>query len=108
MPAKSPAKAPAKSRTHAAPDARRLNDLRSVGPATLQDFADLGVRDVPHLAEQDPDDLYLRLAELKKAQLKGAKLDLCCRDVFACAIAQAKDPELPREQRDWWWWSKQR
>ena len=84
-------------------DPRRLKDLRSVGPATLQDLADLNVPDVPALATQDPNDLYTRLCEIK-----GTRLDPCCRDVFACAIAQAKNPDLPMEQRDWWWWSKRR
>ena len=87
---------------------RRLRDFRSVGPATLEDFRALGVDTVESLAEQDPGDLYARLAQIKKPELKGAKLDLCCRDLFACAIAQAKDPNLPREQRDWWWWSSRR
>jgi hypothetical protein len=27
-------------------------------------------------------------------------------DVFACAIAQAVNPDLPEEQRDWWYWTK--
>ena len=91
-----------------AADTRQLKDLRSVGPATCQDFADLGITTVAQLAQQDPDDLYTRLAELKALSLNGTKLDMCCRDVFACAIAQAKDPDLPAEQRDWWWWSGRR
>jgi len=26
--------------------------------------------------------------------------------VFVAAVAQAKDPALPIEQRQWWYWSK--
>jgi hypothetical protein len=29
-------------------------------------------------------------------------------DVFVAAVAQAKNPELPIEQRQWWYWSKLR
>ncbi len=83
---------------------RKLGDLRSVGPTTLKDFADLGVTSVADLATRDPDDLYTRLAERKKPDLGAARLGPCCRDVFACAIAQANDPDLPKEQREWWWW----
>lgn len=82
---------------------RRLRDLRSVGPATRMDLAELGINDVLTLADQDPAELYERLCELK-----GTRVDPCCHDVFACAVAQAKDPDLPAEQRDWWWWSAQR
>jgi hypothetical protein len=29
-------------------------------------------------------------------------------DVFACAIAQARDPDLPAAQCHWWYWSRRR
>jgi hypothetical protein len=29
-------------------------------------------------------------------------------DVFVAAVAQARDPNLPIEQRQWWYWSKVR
>ena len=29
-------------------------------------------------------------------------------DVYAAAIAQARDPHLPVEQRNWVWWSRAR
>jgi hypothetical protein len=28
--------------------------------------------------------------------------------VFVAAVAQAKDPHLPVEQRQWWYWSRLR
>jgi hypothetical protein len=27
-------------------------------------------------------------------------------DVLSAAIAQAQDPDLPKEKRRWWYWSK--
>ena len=82
---------------------RRLIDLASVGPATVRDLQLLGVTTVAQLKGCDADDLYHQLC-LKT----GEPHDICCLDVFNCAIAQARNPDLPREQRDWWYWSKLR
>ena len=84
-------------------DARPLRALRSVGQATLEDLHLLGVDDVSTLAECDPQALYDNLC-----RIKGQRIDICCLDVFSCAVAQAKNPHLPREQCDWFWWSRQR
>jgi hypothetical protein len=69
----------------------------------LQDLARLGVRDVAALARSDGTTLYRRLCALT-----GARQDLCVLDTFRCAVAQARDPDLPPGQRRWWWWSRQR
>jgi hypothetical protein len=34
--------------------------------------------------------------------------DPCVEDTFVCAVAQARDPELSSEQRNWWFWSRLR
>ena len=80
-----------------------LKNLVSVGPATLRDFELLGVRDVEHLALCDPKELYERLCEIT-----GERHDPCCEDVFRAAVAQARNPNLPAEQRRWWYWSRKR
>jgi len=69
----------------------------------LSDFDLLGVRSVSDLARRNPDALYLRLCDLT-----GVQQDPCVLDTLRCAVAQAKDPNLPPEQCDWWWWSRQR
>ena len=84
-------------------DARRLSALRSVGPATLEDLRLLGVGDVPDLARCDPQVLYNELC-----RIKGQPVDICCLDVFSCAVAQAQNPQLTPEQCDWFWWSRLR
>ena len=84
-------------------DARRLRDLRSVGPATIADLALLGVTTVPALAAHEPQALYDALCAAT-----GVRQDPCVLDVLAAAVAQARDPDLPAEQRDWWWWSRRR
>lgn len=82
---------------------RSLQDLRSVGPATLADFALLKIRTVEELSRQDPSALYHRLE-----RLTGKKQDVCVLDTLTAAIAQARDPELPQEKRNWWYWSRLR
>jgi hypothetical protein len=80
-----------------------LADLRSVGPRTIEDLHLLGIYGVAALAQAEAGELYLRLCALT-----GVRHDPCAEDVFAAAIAQARDPDLPREQADWWYWSRVR
>jgi nucleotidyltransferase/DNA polymerase involved in DNA repair len=82
---------------------RRLADLSGVGPAMLDDFDVLGIKSVEQLARCDADQLYKKLCDRT-----GKRQDPCVLDVFNCAIAQARDPDLPREQRNWWYWSRLR
>jgi hypothetical protein len=82
---------------------RRLIDLASVGPATVRDLELLGVTTVAQLAACDGQELYDRLC-----LETGEQHDICCLDVFNCAIAQARDPQLPKEQCNWWTWSRKR
>ena len=82
---------------------RRLSDLVSIGPAMLRDFELLGVRSVAQLARRDPEKLYEKLCEVT-----GQAQDICCLDTFRAAVAQARNPKLPAEQRQWWHWSRKR
>ncbi len=82
---------------------RRLRGLTSIGPATLRDFELLGVNTVDELAMQDPRLLYEELC-----RITGVRQDICCLDVFRAAVAQARNPLLPPEQRRWWYWSRLR
>jgi hypothetical protein len=82
---------------------RRLRDLVSVGPAMLEDFELLGITSVSQLRRRSPKRMYDELC-----QRRGQRIDPCCFDVFVAAVAQAKDPDLPIEQRQWWYWSKLR
>ena len=83
-------------------DNRGLNELASVGPMTMRDFKLLGVNSVAQLKRRSPERMYRQLCRLKGPQ------DICCLDVFTAAVAQAKDPDLPIEERQWWYWSKKR
>ena len=82
---------------------RRLRDLISIGPAMLRDFELLGIRSVEQLARQEPVRLYRELC-----RITGQRVDICCQDVFSAAVAQARNPLLPAEQCQWWYWSRKR
>jgi len=86
-----------------ASESRRLADLDSIGPAMLRDFELLGIRSVAQLARQNPEKLYERLCVKI-----GQAVDICCLDVFSAAVAQARNPRLRAEQRQWWYWSRKR
>ncbi len=85
------------------PDTRKLRDLAGVGKAFLKDFEQLGIQNVDQLKKQNPKKLYDRLCELT-----GTRQDPCVLDTLTCAVAQAKDPNLPPEKRNWWYYSRLR
>jgi Pathogenicity locus len=82
-------------------ETRNLRDLYSVGPATVRDLKLLGITAVGQLVGQDAGKLYDRLC-----RLSGKRCDPCMMDVLSAAIAQAQDPNLPKEKRKWWYWSR--
>jgi hypothetical protein len=81
----------------------QFQSLGSVGPASAQDFWNLGCRSLVELARCDPVDLYEHLR-----QQSGGSLDPCVEDTIRCAIAQARFPEMPEEYKNWWYWKPQR
>ncbi len=82
---------------------RRLGDLISIGPAMLRDFELLGIRSVAQLARQNPKRMYERLS-----RVTTQRQDPCVLDVFCAAVAQARNPRLPAERCQWWYWSRKR
>ena len=84
-------------------EGRRLEDLVSVGPAMIRDFKLLGIHSVAQLSRRNPLKMYEKLCEVT-----GQAVDLCCLDVFRAAVAQARNPKLPGEKCEWWYWSRRR
>lgn len=84
-------------------DTRQLKVLVSIGPAMLEDFELLGVQTVAQLRRRNPERMYRELC-----RHRGQRIDPCCLDTFVAAVAQARDPNLPIEQRQWWYWSRVR
>lgn len=74
-----------------------------MGQAFLKDFELLGIQNVDQLKGQDGRRLYDRLCEIT-----GTRQDPCVEDGLVCAVAQARDPHLPPEQCQWWYWSRAR
>jgi hypothetical protein len=69
----------------------------------VRDFHLLGIHSIAQLARRNPEKLYEKLCEITKQPQ-----DICCLDVFRAAVAQAKNPRLPAEQCQWWYWSRRR
>lgn len=69
----------------------------------LRDFELLGIRNIDALARQQPQQMYKRLC-----RITGERQDPCVLDVFSAAVAQARDPLLPPQQCQWWYWSRKR
>lgn len=82
-------------------DQRKLKDLAGIGPAFLKDFELLGITSVSQLARKDGKQLYQELC-----RLTGTRQDPCVEDTLVCAVAQARNPCLPAEQRQWWYYSR--
>jgi hypothetical protein len=82
---------------------RKLRDLRGVGKSIEENLHLLGIQTVAQLSRASGQGLYTRLNELT-----GVRQDPCVLDTFNCAVAQARDANLPLEQTNWWWWSRER
>jgi len=82
---------------------RQLKDLISIGPAMLRDFEMLKIHSVAELAKSDPRRMYDQLC-----RISGERQDPCVLDVFRSAVAQARNPCLPAEKCQWWYWSRVR
>lgn len=82
---------------------KNLRDLRSIGPATVEDLEILGISSVAQLAGHDSVELYQRLC-----RIIGICHDPCVLDVFRAGIEQAKNSNLEVQKKDWWYWSKVR
>ncbi len=81
-------------------DTRKLEDLVSVGPATIEDFKILGIHSIRDLKKHDAVTLYTELC-----LLTGKHQDPCVEDVFQAAIEQAKNPKLVGQKKNWFYWS---
>jgi hypothetical protein len=69
----------------------------------MRDFKLLGIHSVAELSRRNPQKMYEKLCKVT-----GQSLDLCCLDVFRAAVAQARDPKLPAQKCEWWYWSRLR
>ena len=75
-------------------ETRQLKDLRGIGKRMMGDFQQLGIQSVAQLKTKDPQRLYDRMCELT-----GTRQDPCVLDTFRCAVEQARDPNLRRNEK---------
>ena len=80
---------------------RQLKHLSGIGKAMLEDFKLLRIDTVEQLAQHNPRQLYNDLC-----RITNSHQDPCVLDTFTCAVAQARNPHLPAEQCNWWYWSR--
>ncbi len=85
------------------PEKRTLRDLAGIGKKMAEDFHLLGIHSVEQLTTFEGRELYDKLCVLTRT-----RQDSCVLDAFVCAVAQARNPRLLAEQRDWWYWSRKR
>ena len=78
-----------------------LLKLRSVGPSTVEDFKLIGITKISQLIGKNPNSLYDELC-----RISGVKHNPCVLAVFCAAVAQAENPSLPKEKKNWWYWSR--
>lgn len=79
---------------------RKLQEIPGVGPSIAHDLWRLGFGSVGELKGGDPQKLYDRLCDLKKA-----KIDRCCLYVFRCAVYYASRRKHDPEKLKWWNWA---
>ncbi len=76
-----------------------FRQVPGVGKRIAEDLWNLGLRSVPDLKSQDPEDLYLRLCALQ-----GTHVDRCMLYVFRCAVYYASNDIYDPELLKWWNW----
>jgi hypothetical protein len=81
---------------------RTLRDLVSIGPAMLRGLSALGIQSVEQLAKKNPRRMYTELCRLKGRRISAVSMSL------PRLSHRQRIPDLPIEQRQWWYWSKKR
>lgn len=82
-------------------DNRKLSDLASVGPETLEQFKILGIHSLRDLKKHESTKLYEELC-----LLTGVHQDPNVEDVFKATIEQAKNPKLVGQRKNWTYWNE--
>jgi hypothetical protein len=78
---------------------KKLQDLKNVGKATLQDLHLLGIYSVSDLSHHDATELFQKLEKVT-----NKRQDPCVWDVFAAIIHEA----TIGEPTTWWSWTPKR
>ena len=80
----------------------QMDDLQSIpgiGPRIARDLKDLGFCHVEDLRNQDPENMYKDLCEIR-----GTHIDRCILYVFRCAVYFANNERHEPKLLKWWSW----
>ena len=80
-----------------------LEAIPSIGPRIAALLGRLGVTEVAHLREADPQELYDRLCVVS-----NTRLDPCVLYTFRCAVYFASTENPAPEKLRWWYWKEGR
>src|SRR5215471_9627983 len=81
------------------PVLKEFRQIPGVGKSIAEDLWNLGLRSVPDLKNQDPEELYMSLCALQ-----GRHVDRCMLYVFRCAVYYASNDVYDAELLKWWNW----
>lgn len=84
------------------PPSAHLKDLQripGVGPSLARDLWELGYQSVASLANQDAEEMYTALEELR-----GQPMDRCVLYAFRCAVYFASTDDRDPALLKWWNW----
>lgn len=80
-----------------------LESIPGIGKSIAKDLHDIGISRIDDLKNQDPEDMYNRLAILR-----GQHIDRCVLYVFRCAVYYASSEKHDPELLKWWNWKDNR
>lgn len=83
----------------AATQLKDLQGIPGVGPSLARDLWELGYRSVASLANQDAEEMYTALEELR-----GQPMDRCVLYAFRCAVYFASTDDTDPALLKWWNW----
>ena len=78
---------------------REFQAIPGVGKSLAQDLVDLGYRKVADLRDEDPEEMYQNLCDLREQHI-----DQCVLYVFRCAVYFASNNVYEPELLKWWNW----
>jgi hypothetical protein len=81
---------------------RKLQTIPGAGPDIARDLTDLGYTSVSSLKGADPESMYQRLYELRRAHI-----DRCVLYEFRCAVYFTSSEKHGPELLKWWNWKNQ-
>ena len=78
---------------------KEFRKIPGVGKSLSHDFVDLGYKTIKDLKGENPEVMYLKLADIR-----GHSVDKCVLYVFRCAVYYANSTIYEPELLKWWNW----